>query len=455
MELPRLVMHRAALVAIGCLLLALLLGLARVRLDTQQEMSGSLAVARALAALERLSTAEPQQALTALRELKGLRHLQLDLFDADGRLLLHLPDASAAPSATSTTRWLGVMPASQFVAWPVQRAGGRPWTVVLTSSPDSEVQEALSNLTGLFVLVALCSVLMLAVMHWNTRRAFRPLQALLGAIERARQRDLTALQALAPMPIAELESISQALKHLAAELERTEAARRLLGHRLLSLQEDERQRLARDLHDEFGQRLTALRVDAAWLQRRLDAEPQQQSVAAGMGEQIARVQHDVRRLLTRLRPLGPAGDGAPASLGRLRQMLEELRRGWSAAPGCATRFELQVCGDESLPLPPALVLGVYRISQEAFTNVARHARAQVAELRVSVEAGSEPALRWSVCDDGRGLADMEAALQRGGGLAGMKERVWALGGEFVWRANVPGLVLETRLPLTAHQGVLA
>jgi two-component system sensor histidine kinase UhpB len=450
MELPRLVMRRAAVAALACLAIALVLGLARVRLDTQQEMSGSLAVARASAALALLHSGEATPALESLGELGGLRHLQLDLLDANGERLLHLPD-TATQAGAQHLRWLGVMPPSQSVSWPVQRPDGRSWTVVLTSSPDSEVQEALSNLAGLFVLLALCSLLMLAVMHWNTRRAFRPLQVLVGAIERARQRDLAGLQALPTMPIGELEAIAQALRQLAAELEHNEAARRVLGHRLLSLQEDERQQLARDLHDEFGQRLTALRVDAAWLQRRLDAAPQQQSVVAGMGQQIERVQDDVRRLLQRLRPLGPVDDAAPATLGRLRLMLEELRRGWSAAPGCSTQFEVVACGDESVPLPPALVLGIYRISQEGFTNVARHAQARVAQLRVELTGhGEERVLHWSLLDDGRGVAGMEAALRRGGGLAGLKERIWALGGEFSWGdAGGAGLALRARLPLTA------
>ena len=450
MQLPRLVMRRAAMAALACLAIALLLGWVRARVDTQREMSGSLAVARASAVLAQLPTPRAAESLTSLGELQGLRHLQLDVFDAGGQRLLHLPDATAQNGAAAS-RWLGVMPPAQSVSWPVQRPDGRPWTVVLTSSPGSEAQEALAELASLFALLAGCSLLMLAVMHWNTRRAFRPLQVLLGAIEQARRRELAVLQALPAMPVAELEAIAQALRHLAADLDHTEAARRVLGHRLLCLQEDERQQLARDLHDEFGQRLTALRVDAAWLQRRLDTAPQQQSVVVGMSQQIARVQDDVRRLLQRLRPLGPVNDGAPATLGRLRLMLEELRGGWSAAPGCSTQFDVVVCGDESVPLPPALVLGVYRVSQEGFTNVARHAQARVAQLRVELTGrDGERMLRWSLLDDGRGVPGMEAALRRGGGLAGMKERIWALGGEFSWGdAGGAGLALHARLPVAS------
>lgn len=340
-----------------------------------------------------------------------MRHLRLELLDADGQTLVRVADEGSATGVLGAwpnlSAHLGVSQPVQTVSWPVSRPDGRAWTVVLTASPDSELQEALSNLAGLFVLLAGCIVLMLAVMHWNVRRAFGPLQALLGAIARVERQDLAAVHGLPTMPIRELEAISQALKHLAAEQQRTEAARRVLGHRLLSLQEDERQRLARDLHDEFGQRLTGLRVDAAWLKRRLAEWPALQTVADGMGEQIALIQDDVRKLLRRLRPFGPVlsgSDAPPETLGRLRLMLEELIAGWGASmQSHGTRFALQLDASlDALSLPQDLVLGVYRISQEALTNAARHAGARHARLMVRIErreAGSGT-LEWSVQDDG-------------------------------------------------------
>lgn len=480
LDLPRLVMRRALAVALGALALALALGLLRVREDTRQEMAGSLALARLGEGLAQLAARDPAAALASLRALEGLRHLRVELLDAGGRRLLRLEDEEAASGGLAgawpaLSRRLGVTPAEQSVSWTVSRPDGETWTVVLTATPDSELQEALSSLAGWMLLLLGCSVLMLAVMQWNVRRALRPLQALLGAIAHVERQDLAAVRALPAMPIRELEAISLALKHLAQAQERTEAARRVLGHRLLGLQEDERQRLARDLHDEFGQRLTALRVDAAWLQRRLAPWPPLQEVAAGMGTQVALIQDDVRRLLARLRPLGPGpeagegGEAAPETLGRLRLMLEDLVAGWSASGRShGTRFELALdasaaaagAGEgtaDALPLPRELVLGVYRISQEALTNVARHAGARQArlELRVSRAADGAGLLEWSVRDDGCGLAAPEAALQRGTGLAGLKDRVWALGGEFDWApapapdalGERPGLVLRARLPI--------
>ncbi|MDZ5461160.1 histidine kinase [Azohydromonas lata] len=469
MDLPRLVMRRALAVALGALLLSLVLGLLRAREDTRREMEGSLSLVQVAATLAGIAAQDDATALAALRALPGLRHVRLVVQDAAGRPLPGL-DGLESPSAgwlEGIAGLLGLEAAEATVSWRVPRPGGSHWTVRLSAWPDSELREALGTLGGSFALLSLCCALMLVVMRWNVRRAFGPLQSLLAAIAGVQRQDVAGVRALSPMPIRELEAISRALKQLVAAQEQSEGARRVLALRVLSLREDERQRLARDLHDEFGQRLTALRVDASWLTRRLSELPALQSVAAGMGEQVARVQDDVRKLLARLRPQAVAAAGldgeadAPPTLGRLRQLLQELLDGWCASPaGESRRYELALDGAvDELPLPPDLVMGLYRISQEALTNVARHAGATRVQLALCVTGGAgmgEPLrVDWSVEDDGRGLDDLQAALQRGSGLAGIKERVWALGGELEAGAAAqgeaagtgPGLRLQARFAI--------
>jgi len=451
MELPRLVMRRALAVALGGLALALALGLLRVRADTEREMAGSLTLAQVGREAARLAGDDPAQVLAALRALQDLRHLRVEVFDGDGRRALTLPPDAVPASAdgwSALARELGVTASEQSVSWPVVRTDGRRWTVVLTTSPDSELKEAMANLGAAFLFLSGGSVVMLAVMGWNVRRAFRPLQSLLAAIARLGRHELEPVRRLPTMPIGELEAISQALKHLVEEGERTEAARRVLGQRLLHVQEDERRRLARDLHDEFGQRLTGLRVDAAWLQRRLEAMPALRTVAGGMADQVGVIQDDVRRLLDRLRAFAP-GDGTPATVGRLRAMLQELVAGWqegAASHGIA--FGLRVdAADDTLALPQDVLLCAYRISQEALTNVARHAGAQHAWLALAiVPADGGGVLEWSVSDDGGGLDAAAGTLQHGNGLRGIQDRLWALGGEFDWAGGEGGgLVLRARL----------
>ncbi len=458
-ELPRVVMRGALAVAAIGVVLALLLGMWRARSDIREETEGAMVLARAMALLVHHDE-RPREALLA--ELSALplgsqtRHLRLQVRDREGRALLAeaAPEVLAPPLAglTVLSRSIFPPPPPQTVSWPVALPGGERWTVELTAAPDSEQHEALAQLLELLLLLLAGSALLLAVLFWNVRRSFRPLRPLLDAIGSVEHGDLAPLRALPAMPIRELDAIAAALRHLAGALEQAEAARRLLSRQVMTLQEDERHRLARELHDELGQHLTALRVDAAWLLRRVAGAPELQSVAGGMGAQCERIQQELRALLTRLRPLGSAADGEDETVGRLRALLESLVAAWGQSPGQPTRFTLAfepgALADEQA-LPRELVLTVYRISQEALTNVARHAQARRAVLRVRFDA---EALDWSVEDDGRGLPDA-AASQRGNGLAGVKERVWAAGGDL--RAEpvhpegspTPGLRLAARLPL--------
>lgn len=469
-ELPRVVMRGALVVALVGLLLALLLGLWRARDDMREETDAAVTLARAMALLaapvaEQRPRTELLQALRWLQTSENLRHLRLQLYDAEGRALL--PEARTEPPPFALG-WLIALnqrvfppPPEHVVDWPLPRPGGEVWRLQLRASPDSEQREALEQLLELLGLLALGSLVMLAVMHLHLRRAFRPLRPLLDAISRIERQELAPLRGLPPMPIRELDAIATALRHLSGALEQAEEARRGLARQVLTLQEDERSRLARELHDEFGQHLTALRVDAAWLQRRLTHVPELAAVVAGMGEQCARIQQEVRSLLTRLRPLGlgessPNEGGEPAL--RLHELLATLVQAWAQSPGQTTRYTLDFeCaqasdgGESELLLPRELLLTVYRISQEALTNVARHAGARTARLGVRIERdGERGLLQWSVDDDGCGLD--AGAWQRGNGLAGVKERVWAAGGDLEWRAVEPlstvkpGLRLDARLP---------
>lgn len=493
LDLPRLVMQRAAVVVVVGVLLLTWLGLARMRDTVADELAG----ARMLAQLaERLSTLQRQpddvarQALRQWQQDGSLRHLRVRVVDAAGAAVV---DDLPEQRLNAPMRWLANAGVAMFepgpsftVAWPLARPNGPPWQATLTAVPESERVEALTSLLEGVVLLASVGLLMLAVMAWNTRRAFAPMSRLLAAIARletvpadspAAQAEGGRALALPTMPIAELETIASALRRLDAALATAEQQRRRLLGQLISLQEDERQRLARELHDEFGQRLTALRVNAAWLARQVQQQPEWHQVVQDMATQCEDIQQDVRATLARLRPLaGHAADNgdettqAPQSLAELGRLLQGLVADWQRSAGRETRFtlSLQACGpggltrawpdgDEAPWLPRDTVLALYRISQEALTNVARHSGgAAHAELRVEVDMAAEPeaplALRWTVQDDGVGLAEANAAYSRGNGLAGLKERLWALGADLQITASAPGLArpgcqLSARLSL--------
>jgi two-component system sensor histidine kinase UhpB len=179
-----------------------------------------------------------------------------------------------------------------------------------------------------------------------------------------------------------------------------------------------------------------------------------QPVVQGMVAQCAAIQNDVRGLLARLQPLGGVAEAdQPISVGALTELLEGLAEGWRTSARGALQVTLDVDAARERTLPRDLALALYRITQEALTNVARHAQATVVEVRIAWPHEA-PALDWSVSDDGVGLADGDAALRRGNGLAGIKERVWAFGGDLHLQAarpdrERPGLVLQASLQVGA------
>lgn len=482
LDLPRLVMRRAGLVVPLVLLLALVLGLLRMRDDVDDELRGANTVAAFVAAVSTLPQRNDAEALMALREALStgeLRHLRVQVVDAAGMVRLRVAPAPegdaaglAALGAMLPDGWLP-MRTHAPVSWPLARPEGPPWVLMLTADADSERREAWLSLIDQLVLLSLLAAGLLALMAWNTRRAFRPLAGMLKAIRSTEAGDRSALAELPAMPVNELESIAAALRHLAAALDAAEAERRVLGQKVLTLQEDERQRLAAELHDELGQRLTALRVDAAWLERRLATDADALSVVRTMAAQCERLQHDVRDMLRRLRPLGPAALGqAPETAASLCSLLHGLADSWNRSGSMVCRCEVQVDGDAGLPvaagpdaaaalaaieMPRAALLALYRLSQEALTNAARHAQAVEVELKVhwTPAVDGRPArLRWTVQDDGIGLPGPDAQA-RGSGIAGMRERAWTLGCDLAFEpvdasAARPGTRLRLELALAAE-----
>lgn len=214
-----------------------------------------------------------------------------------------------------------------------------------------------------------------------------------------------------------------------------------LAARLVSVQEAERARIAREVHDEFGSQLTGLKMDLAWLEKRLreaedlaGRERWLEKVAA-MHEHIGRAIQTVRRIATELRP------GILDSLG-LIPALEWQAREFAQRTGVACRLHSTL---EQIDWDPERSTTLFRIFQEALTNVARHARAT--EVTVSLEQRGDD-VTMTVQDNGAGIADLPAATRKSTGLLGMKERAALAGGVLsVESAPGRGTSIHVTLPL--------
>lgn len=204
-----------------------------------------------------------------------------------------------------------------------------------------------------------------------------------------------------------------------AMLERLEAERSANTARALHAQEAERQRIAHELHDEVGQSLTAVLLG---LKQAMDAAP------SGVVTELEQVRdttrtslEEVRRISQRLRP------GILADLGLLKS-LSSLGSDLTARTGVPVHCRFL---SDPPPLPPETELVVYRIAQEALTNVARHARADSVELELT-DPGDLLVLR--VSDDGVG----GAGAATGAGIQGMHERAFIVAGRLEVRTRAGG-----------------
>ena len=230
------------------------------------------------------------------------------------------------------------------------------------------------------------------------------------------------------------------LARIAIERQRLEEQLRALSAHAETVREDERTGIAREIHDVLGQALTALKMDVAWIARRLDANaPADKAVLLdklhGMSEITDDVIKTVRRISAELRP-GVLDDlGLVAAVDWQAQEFEN-RTGVT----CTLDASL---GEE--PLSHELSTAVFRIFQEALTNVARHAHAEHVAIRLAQDGGD---LRLTVHDDGRGIDPDDLDDPESLGLLGIRERARRLGGEVtIERAPEGGTHLSLRLPL--------
>ena len=227
-------------------------------------------------------------------------------------------------------------------------------------------------------------------------------------------------------------------------LKRSQQELRELSARVLDAREEEKTRIARELHDELGQLLTALKMDLSWLSARLPpGDLESAAKAEQMGAMLDQTVNSTRRIAADLRPLMLDDLG-------LADAAAWLVQDFSRRSG--VRCEIQMSGDGAFAgVDAGTATAVYRALQESLTNIARHSGAKNAWVVLSVEDGE---LHFEVEDDGRGIAPEDLAKLRSLGLRGMRERVTYLGGSFeVACAPRGGTRVRAQVPMCpAHPG---
>lgn len=454
MQLVTRLLLRLLLVGGVMMLIALALTLLAARRDIADEVDSSQRIGRLVSTLSALhgeaALADRVAAIDALNAGGTLRNFRVALFSEGHRLTAAVPER--APGLLAG--WLLSGREASAYQLPLALADGTRLTLVLEPQPQAESGEAVTAALLQFALFGAITLALIAALWVSVKRALAPLSGILAAIARIEAGDYAAR--IGDCATRELNQIAQALNHLAEALTEQLAKQRELLHRLQDVQEEERRSIAHELHDEFGQLLTALQVDASYLLKQTAGQPALQECAKAMYENSGSILAQLRSLLAQLRPYGLQG-GEENQIA-LEQALRDLLRQRQSRTGAALACRLSVSLHDAA-IPQRLAVAVYRIAQEALTNVMRHAGATEVQIALDADPRARQ-LTLSVTDNGSGLGGDGSgdgsgdggadARPAGIGLAGIRERVLANQGRLELGSGPDGgLALLAHFPLPA------
>ncbi|HEX7952448.1 MAG TPA: response regulator [Burkholderiales bacterium] len=222
---------------------------------------------------------------------------------------------------------------------------------------------------------------------------------------------------------AELSNEIRERKVAEDHLRESEVQLRALAARLISIREEERTRIAREIHDELGQVLTGVKMDIMWLSKRLDATDKALvEKTTSMGQLIDSTMHLVRKISSGLRPEILDDMGLVAAIGW--QTNEFQKR-------MGMRCRVRLPEDQPV-LDMDLSTTAFRIFQEILTNIARHAKANSVYVQLTISDGL---LNLEVTDDGIGISESQIGGHESLGLLGMQERAQLMGGKVIIQGN--------------------
>ncbi|HTZ73833.1 MAG TPA: ATP-binding protein [Candidatus Aquilonibacter sp.] len=243
------------------------------------------------------------------------------------------------------------------------------------------------------------------------------------------------------------EQLEKRVAERTSELKDAEESARQLGAQVLKMQDNERRRIARELHDSVGQLIALLNINMARLQASAPLSAEQREIVSDSKGLAENVIHEVRTISHLLHPPLLDEMGLPSAL-------KWYVEGFSKRSGIETELELSA---EFGRLPPESEIAIFRVVQEALTNVHRHSGSKSAAVRLFC---SRDTVGLEVADSGKGIpAQKRAAFAAGGamgvGLRGMRERIEQLGGAIELRSSTSGTTVVATLPAPASSAAAA
>lgn len=385
----------------------------------------------------------PELVLEFVQQLGRVRANEVSLVSPSGQIIYRSPPATYK-AGREAPAWFArlLTPASAREVF-MLRGGVR---LVVEAQPSRAVLDAWDDIVHISVVGAVMLILVNAAAFWLVARVFKPIPVIAEGLERLQRGDLAFR--LPPLRGTEAAVIGNAFNRMAqavedkvlAETQARDAEARLEERReMASLAdqrvEEERRLIAHELHDEFGQSVTAIRSLALAIAAQGGArDPATGEAARLISDEAARLYDAMHSLIPRLAPLSLDTLGLSATI-------ENLVRDWQRRhPSIVIDVRQRLPAE----LAPSVTLAVYRVVQEGLVNALRHA--QPSRIEIVVE-GNEDSIRASVADDGAGLPSDWSRPGRYG-LRGLADRVAQLGGTLnVSNRESRGVLLAADIPL--------
>jgi len=381
--------------------------------------------------------------LPKFNSINQTRHLSIQLKEPSGQIVSFAHKNQQTNNNEKPPQWFINRVAVHYpkVEHQITSFKGEQIILIIEANPLDEITEVWQESIAFFGSLCLLTLFTFLAVNLAFNKALKSIAVIVNALKVIETGQYS--QKLPNFSIQEYDSIAKAINHMTDELNVGQQENRALTQHTLEIQEDERQRLSQELHDELGQSLTAIKVMAVTAGRcqteatgtRADIKHTTDSIVT-ICDHLMTV---VRSMMHQLHPL------VLTELG-LKATMEDLLNHWSIRN---PELKLTItCPDEVDFLEQKITIQIFRIVQECLTNIVRHAQAKQAAISLEIEHQGKTgaALRLQVTDDGQGCAIDK--IKTGFGLLGMRERINSLGGKFTIQTQPrQGMSIIATIPL--------
>jgi two-component system sensor histidine kinase UhpB len=413
----------------------LALGVARENISDEIESNARLTMQLMTAALISGHTEDQvmaqQTLISHLQRLDDIRHLHIAVVRGDGTVIYPFSERRKAQPKQQVPAWfvdlVKPVPAEyrKRIASPLFGTS----EIVILADPMDEIDEVWREVRSILILIIAFTIICLIFMAITIRRSLKPVNQISNGLGVIQSGDYAAR--LPKFTLPELNRISSQFNHMAQVLESQQKENRALGRRLMSVRESERRHLSRELHDELGQSISAIKAMSVNLRQNPSNTTDGANAIIDVCNQMYGV---VRDMMNRLRPVALEELGVVTAV-------ERLVDGWNDQQE-ESFCSLTIRGDFD-DIDDDTAISLYRMVQEALTNTTKHAKAE--KVTILLERKQSGDILLQIEDNGVGF---DATVKpKGMGLLGMRERVEALNGK-ISLASTPGsgVSIEIYLP---------